>query len=297
MDNILLVDGNLLLFKSFYSTQFNNGHYQNSKGLDTRTIHRFFSTFLNAIDNYNIKYIFVAFDAHAKTKRAEKYELYKQGRTRPDPIIYEYKKHILNLLNKMKICWLEKAGDEADDLIASINSKFANLPNKHFFILSDDQDLLQLISKNTSIVYKNKTSKKLELKTLDNFSEFFDFSPKQIIDYKAIQGDSSDNLPGVKGIGKVGAIKLIQKYSSLENIFANLNQLSKIEQKKFIASKEIAFLCKELASLNLDINLDQIELEKLNSFSFDNQDVQTYLEYLELNTINKLAKKLAKKFN
>lgn len=292
MDNILLVDGNLLLFKSFYSTLFNKSEFKNSKGLDNRTIHRFFSTLLNVIDNYKIKYIFIAFDAHAQTKRSKIYAEYKHGRTRPDPIIYQYKKHITNLLDKMKIKWLEKAGDEADDLIASINSKFINLDNKNFLILSDDQDLLQLVSKNTSIVYKNQKSKKFELKTNDNFADFFGFSPKQIIDFKAINGDSSDNLPGVKGIGKVGATKLIQKYNSLENIFDHINELSKSEIEKFSQSKDIAFLCKQLATLKTDIKLSEIDLENLKEFNLFNLDVEAYLEYLELSSIAKLAKKL-----
>ncbi|MGL4343139.1 MAG: 5'-3' exonuclease [Metamycoplasmataceae bacterium] len=286
---ILLVDGNLLLFKSYYSTLFNKTEYQNSKNLDTRTIHRFMNTFLNVLNNLDINYCFVAFDAKGKTKRHLEYENYKTGRKRPDPIIYEYKKYIIELLEKMNIFWYEKEGAEADDLIGTISKQFQN-DDHEFIIFSDDQDMLQLIDKNISVLYKNKSTKNYELKTINNFFELHNINPKQIIDLKAISGDPSDNLPGINGVGKIGAIKLINQYGSLEEIYNNLDSLNDSLTKKFIESKDMAFLCKKIAKIDKNIDVAFLSIEDFKIKYIKNEDSINFLKYLELESLIKLMK-------
>ncbi|MGL5520078.1 MAG: 5'-3' exonuclease [Metamycoplasmataceae bacterium] len=283
-NKILLVDGNLLLFKSFYSVFLNKSEYKNSKGIDTRTIHRFLKSLLTVIKQLSTEFCFIAFDAHGDNKRKELYSEYKAGRSKPDPIIFEYKKYILKILDELNLFWFEKIGDEADDLIASIRDQLRG-ENNSFFIFSDDQDLLQLVDINTNVIKKNSKEKKYEEVNIENFSSIFDFEPIKIIDFKAISGDPSDNLPGIKGVGKVGATKLLKQYGTLENIYENVDSLSLDLKNKFIKNKEISFLCKKLATLNHNVDLNFIKINDLKiNHDYNDSSFKT-LEELELKNI------------
>ncbi|MGL4183879.1 MAG: 5'-3' exonuclease [Metamycoplasmataceae bacterium] len=283
-NKILLVDGNLLLFKSFYSVFLNKVEYKNSNGIDTRTIHRFFKSLLTVIKQLSIEFCFIAFDAHGDNKRKELYSEYKAGRTKPDPIIFEYKKYILKILDELNLFWFEKIGDEADDLIASIRDQLQG-ENNDFFVFSDDQDLLQLIDDNTRVVKKNSKEKKYEEINVDNFISIFDFDPIKIVDFKAISGDSSDNLPGIKGVGKMGAKKLLKEYNTLENIYENIDSLPLSLKNKFIENKEMSFLCKKLAKLNHNVDLSFIKINDLKiNHNYNDSSFKT-LEELELKNI------------
>lgn len=257
MSKFLLVDGNLLLFKSFYAAYAIN---KEPKNLPT---HFFFNSLLEAIKSQDATHVFVAFDAHAKTKRHEIYANYKAGRILPPPIIYEQKKIIIQILEAMNIKWLEKAGDEADDLIATIATKFGH--ENEIIIFSEDKDLLQLVNENISILVKDKKTKQFTLINNNNFFQNHGILPYQIPDYKGIAGDSSDNLKGVLGIGDKTAKELLNRYSTLESIYENLEELTLSKKEKFINSREEAFLCKSLATLN---KLVLIPFSK-NDLSFD----------------------------
>ena len=281
MKKILLIDGNLLLFRSFYAATVID---KNPSNLPT---HLFFKSMLEAIDNEKPHYLFVAFDAHAKTKRHEVFDQYKAGRQKPPEAIYQQKKLITQLLDLAKIKQFENPGDEADDLIATLTKQYVN--DHQIVIFSEDKDLLQLVQPNVEVLVKNKKDKKTYIKiNQTNFQDFYQINPQQIVDYKAIAGDMSDNLKGVKGIGDKTAISLINQFGSLENIYQNLDQLTKLQQDKFNHSKTDAFLCKSLAQLNCDVTLS-FNLEELK-FSYFNFLNDQFLNLLETNGLKNLHK-------
>ncbi|MGL5205879.1 MAG: 5'-3' exonuclease [Metamycoplasmataceae bacterium] len=287
-DKILLIDGNLLLFKSFFATLYSHHKLVTNIGINTSAVHTFFLSFIKVIETYKPTHCFVAFDAGEKTKRHEEYDDYKAGREKAPIEIFEQKKIILEILDAMKIMHMDMEGYEGDDLIASLAVKFSN--ENEILVWSDDQDLLQLIDNNVSVIVKDNKTKQFMIKDINNFRSLHGFEHYQIPDFKGISGDSSDNLPGIKGIGPKGAIDLLSRYGTLENIYQHIGELTPSQQEKFISSKEIAFMCKRLAKLemflNVDITLDELKIKNLN-----NEEVLNILSKYELNTIKRLLLK------
>ena len=282
MAKILLIDGNLLLFRTFYAA------YAINKEPGNLPIHLFFKSILDILGQEDPHYIFVAFDAHGRTKRHAIFQDYKAGRTSPPPLIYEQKKLILELLKLAKIQAWEQLGDEADDLIATLTRRYQE--DHEVVIFSEDKDLLQLVNDRVSVVIKNKQDKKTYLKIdQTNFQNNFFLEPQQIIDFKAIAGDPSDNLKGIKGIGNKTAISLIQKYGSLENIYQNLESLTASQQAKFLTDQDNAFLCKKLACLNTEVEIN-LKLEDLNFYfqNFANPAFLAKLKELNLNQLHRI---------
>ena len=156
----------------------------------------------------------------------------------------------------MKISFAALSGDESDDLIATLCIRYKN--DFIIDIFSEDKDLLQLIDNNVNIIMKNKDKNikdKYAKINMDNFYTIFNFYPKQILDYKSIAGDNSDNLPGITGIGPKQTIDLLQRYENIENIYLNIDQLTPKQQELFNKNKEQALLCKRLATLNTNVNM------------------------------------------
>ncbi|MGL6124996.1 MAG: 5'-3' exonuclease [Metamycoplasmataceae bacterium] len=287
-NKLLLVDGNLLLFKSFYATLYATNKLVTKDGIDTSAVHTFILSLIKVIETYKPTHCFIAFDAGRKTKRHDIYEDYKAGRIQAPIEIFEQKKIILEILDVMKITHMDMDGYEGDDLIASLATKFSN--KNQILVWSEDQDLLQLIDDNVSIIVKDNKSKQFMLKNIENFKSLHGFEHYQIPDFKGISGDSSDNLPGIKGIGPKGAIDLLNRYQTLENIYKNISELSPSQQEKFIASKDTAFMCKELAKLEMFLNI-KIELDELKMQPLINDDIDKILSKYELNTIKRVLEK------
>ncbi len=286
-NKILLVDGNLLLFKSFFATQ-HSSNFLTKQGIETNAINTFILSLIKVINTYSPTHCFIAFDAGKKTKRHDVYGEYKAGRSKAPIEIFEQKKVIIDILNAMNIFHMDMEGYEGDDLIASMTTKFSD--NNIILVWSDDQDLLQLIDNNVGVIVKDFKSKKFVVKDINNFKHHYGFEHYQIPDFKGISGDSSDNLPGIKGIGPKGAIDLLNKYQTLENIYNNLDKLTKNQQNKFIESKEIAFMCKELAKLELFLDI-KIQLEDFKITDLSNPKVDELLTKYELMTIKKILHK------
>ena len=211
----------------------------------------------------NTEYAFVAFDAGKKTFRHQQYEEYKGGRKPlPDelrvqiPLIKEY-------LDIIKVKRLESLDYEADDLIATVCEKFKNEFNE-VLVITGDKDLLQLVGGNVTVGLTKKGITELDLYTENNFYEKMGFFPNQVVEYKGICGDTSDNLPGVKGVGDKTTIKLLNEYQSIEGILDNLDKLTPKVRTLFNENKEMALKCRYLATLerNADINISLSDLEK-----------------------------------
>ena len=263
MKKIILVDGNNLLFRSYYATAYNGNFMNNSKGFPTNALFGFVNMINKIVAEENPVYMLVAFDK-GKTFRHEKYTEYKGGRGEtPD----ELKKQFpiaKELLTAMGIKYYEIDNYEADDIIGTFSHMCDNDPNYQGLIISSDKDLLQLIS--DEVEMKLLKSKDYIRYDKESFKEEWGIDPIKVIDLKALMGDTSDNIPGVKGIGEKTALKLLQTYSTLDGIYENIDNISGKLQEKLITDKENAYMSYDLATIYtkvpLEINLDDIKYKE-----------------------------------
>lgn len=263
MSKIALIDGNSLMFRSYYATAYTGNLMKTKDGMYTNALFGFCNMLTKLLED-NYEYVFVAFDAGKKTFRHQQFTEYKGTRKQlPDelrvqiPIIKEY----LDILNIKR---MEDFDFEADDLIASVSEKVKN-SNDEIYVITGDKDLLQLVSDNINVCLTKKGVGELDIYTISNFNEKMGFSPLQILDYKGLVGDTSDNLPGIKGVGEKTAIKLINQYGSLEGIYENIDELKGKTKELFISGREMATTCKYLATLRKDaeIPFDKEELKRV----------------------------------
>ncbi|HHW69118.1 MAG TPA: DNA polymerase I [Tenericutes bacterium] len=266
MKKIILVDGNNLLFRSYYATAYTGNMMKNSKGFPTNALFGFTNMINKIINEEQPSYMIVAFDK-GKTFRHDKYENYKDGRSEtPEELKIQFP-IAKEMLEYMGIKYYEIDNYEADDIIGTF-AKFCDIePDFIGTIVSSDKDLLQLISDDIDI----KLLKQKDYIRYDksSFVEQYGIEPINIIDLKALMGDASDNIPGVKGVGEKTALKLLQEYKTLDNIYSNIDKIPGKLKEKLIADKNNAYLSYELATIfkdvPLEINIDNTILKEKNS--------------------------------
>ena len=253
MKKIVLVDGNNLLFRSYYATAYTGNIMRNKEGFPTNGIYGFVNMINKIISEEKPEYMMVAFDI-GKTFRHEKYERYKDGRREtPDDLKVQFPV-AKKILTAMGIKYLECAGYEADDIIGTISLWCEKDPEYEALIVSSDKDLLQLISDETVVkLLKTKDYIWMDKKT---FNATYGFDPIHMIDLKALMGDASDNIPGVKGIGEKGAIKLVSEYKTIDNIYENIDKIKGATQIKLIDGREDAYYSKDLVTIYREVPLD-----------------------------------------
>lgn len=251
-----MVDGNNLLFRSYYATAYSGNFMKNSKGFPTNALFGFANMMNKIINEENPTNIIVAFDK-GKTFRHDKYDFYKGGRDEMPNELKEQFPKAKELLELMGIKYYEIDNYEADDIIGT----FADICDKKNYkglIISSDKDLLQLISANVGI--KLLKSKDYIRYNLDSFRKDYGIEPINIIDLKALMGDSSDNIPGVKGIGEKTALKLLHDFKDLKGVYDNLDKIKGATLKKLQIDKDNAFMSYEIATIYkkvpMDITLD-----------------------------------------
>ena len=253
LKKFLIIDGNSIMNRAFYglSPRVN----MTADGIHTNALYGFLNIYWMIINKYNPDYTMVAFDVHAKTFRHEMYDEYKGTRKgmpdelRPQMVI------IKDILKALNIPIIEKEGFEADDLLGTI-AKINTNNNIFTYILSGDKDSFQLISETTNIILPTTKMGKTEYTTYtcELLKESLNIQPYQVVDIKSLMGDSSDNIPGVKGIGEKTAYSLIDKYTTLDSIYSNIDSLDTTPKiiEKLIADKENAYLSYTLAKINCD---------------------------------------------
>ncbi|MFA5337448.1 MAG: 5'-3' exonuclease H3TH domain-containing protein, partial [Candidatus Omnitrophota bacterium] len=252
-DAIYLIDGTSICYRSFYAIRLSN-----SKGLPTGAVYGFYQTLKRIISKYNPVYIGICFDVSRKTFRQEKFKEYKIQRPPTPDDLKQQIPVIKKLINFLGITMIEKEGFEADDIIATISRK-AISENFPAVIVSSDKDMYQLLDNDKVKVYEPVND---ELLTEDSFKKEFGFAPRLIIDYLSLVGDSVDNVPGAKGIGKVGASKLIAEFGTVEKIFENIDGVSQKMKDVLLREKENIFLSKDLVTLrDCDIDLTWQDLK------------------------------------
>lgn len=262
-NRLLLIDGNSLTYKAFYALINQLNSFTNNDGLHTNAIYGFNNMLNVMLNDTQPTHVLVAFDAGKTTFRTEMYDDYKGGRDKTPEELIEQFEPIKELLRARGIKSYELPNYEADDIIGTL-ARQADNQGFYTTVVTGDHDLTQLCSDHTTIAISNKGVSGTINYDPDYVKAKLDITPHQIIDLKALQGDSSDNYPGVTGVGPKTALKLVHQFQSLENLYENIDQVrGKKLKEHLIEDKETAFLDRRLATINcaapIDIQLSDIE--------------------------------------
>lgn len=259
MKKIVLVDGNNLMFRAYYATAYTGKIMTNSKGFPTNALYGFVNMINKIIQEEKPEYMAVAFDI-GKTFRHDEYQDYKAGRSKtPDELKLQMPKS-REMLEHMGIKHLELEGYEADDIIGTLARMADEDPEWDALLVTSDHDYLQLITDVVNIkLLKQKGFVKYNPKT---FFEEYGITPPRVVDLKAIMGDSSDNIPGVKGIGEKGALKLLHEYETLDGIYEHINEIKGSTHEKLVNDKEQAYFSYKLATIDKNAPIE-VEFEDL----------------------------------
>lgn len=288
MKRAILIDGNNILFRSYYATAYSGRIMKNSKGFPTNALFGFVSMINKIINEEKPEYIVVAFDK-GKNFRHELYTNYKVGRIETPKDLLDQFPIAKQILEYLGIKHIEIDNYEADDIIGTF-AKMADEDKMYdATIISSDKDLLQLISSDVNVkLLKQKDYILMNEKT---FKEIYGIDPIRIIDLKSLEGDKSDNIPGVAGIGEKTALSLIQQYESLEKIYENIDSIPGKLKEKLINDKENAFFSKRLATIYKDIDLG-VKFEDLKIGKINEEKLYELYEELEFYSfIKKIQKK------
>ncbi|MDP2924215.1 MAG: DNA polymerase I [Candidatus Omnitrophota bacterium] len=255
-DTIYLVDGTSICYRSFFAIKLSN-----SKGFPTGAIYGFYQTLKKIINQYKPFYMGICFDVSRKTFRQDKFKAYKIQRPPLPDNLKSQIPIIKKLIGLLGIKLIEKQGYEADDIIASLCQK-ALKNNFSSVIVGSDKDMYQLLDNKKITVYDPARE---ELIDEEKFKKEFGFAPPLIIDYLSLVGDSVDNVPGAKGIGKVGASKLISEFGTIENVFKHTDELSAKVKEVLVREKENIILSRELVTLqycDLDVSWQDLKIKE-----------------------------------
>ena len=284
MKRLIIIDGNAIVHRSYHALP----PLKTKKGELVNAIYGFLLAFFKAVKDFNPDYIVATFDLPAPTFRHKKYKLYKANREKAPDDLYTQIPKIKDILKEFGVEIFEKKGFEADDLIGTI-SKLAPRKQIHprieSIILTGDLDALQLVNKNTKVNALRKGVKDTVLYDEEGVKERYDgLIPNQLVDYKALRGDPSDNIPGVNGIGEKTAISLIKEYGSLDNVYKNVSKVKGSVKDKLIGCKEQAYVSQMLARINQDVSID-FDLEKCAWKGYNKDKVTKVLERYEFRTL------------
>ena len=281
MKKIILVDGNNLLFRSFYATAYQGVIMKNSKGFPTNALYGFINMMNKIIKDENPSYIMVAFDK-GKTFRHDKYDEYKAGRAEmPDELKVQFPK-AKEVLDTMGIKHFEIDNYEADDIIGTLAKMVDEEDEFIATIVSSDKDLLQLISDEVTVKLLKQSGH--IMMDREEFRRTYQVEPARMVDLKALMGDASDHIPGVKGIGEKTAINLLSKYETLDNLYANIDSVTGKTKEKLIADKDNAYMSYDLATIYKEVPLN-FTLESCKYNGIDKNRLATMLEELEFHSL------------
>ena len=276
MEKLVLIDGNSIMNRAFYGIM-SNKMLTSEDGKCTNAIYGFLAMLFRILEEVKPEYIAVAFDVKGPTKRHEMYEGYKASRKGMPNELAEQMPIMKEVLNAMNIEIVEKQGYEGDDILGTLAKKFEK-KNLQVLILSGDRDTFQLASDKIIIQIPRTKVGKTEIEYFDEkkVEEVYGLKPKQLIEVKALQGDTSDDIPGVPGIGEKTALSLIKKYKTIENLYKMIEEdkddLRGKQRENLIENKELAFLSKKLGTIDTKVPLDE-DLEKIRIKEWDKEKV------------------------
>lgn len=278
MKKFLLIDGHSILNRAFYGVPL----FANTEGVHTNAVFGFLNMMFKMIDDEQPSYMAVAFDVHQPTFRHEMFKEYKGTRKPMLPELREQVPLIKELLQKMNITIMELPGYEADDILGTM-SKRGEKNGFEVCVYSGDRDLLQLATENVTVcIPKTKKGQTtVERYKPEQVQELYHVTPKKFIDVKALMGDSSDNIPGVPGIGEKGAVNIISEFGSIENAYENADKISNTRNRKALVEHyDIAQMSKKLATINTEspVNVKPLECVMENIYTEEALDLVKKLE-------------------
>ncbi|MCR5034189.1 MAG: DNA polymerase I [Clostridia bacterium] len=257
MKRIALIDGNSLINRAYYAMR---NPMITKEGIYTHGIFGFINMMDKIIRDYGPEYMAIAFDLKAPTFRHEEYDEYKAGRRKMPPELAMEIPILKDILDAMNIRRVELEGYEADDIIGTL-ARMSEAEGLEPFVFTGDKDQLQLATDVTKIVYTKRGVSDFDIFDHDAFCEEYGFTPLQFIDYKGLAGDSSDNIPGIPGVGGKTATKLIQEFGSVEDIIAHVDDIKPAGlQTKVADNVQQAMMSKRLATIMTQVPLD-LEVE------------------------------------
>ncbi|NLB41309.1 MAG: DNA polymerase I, partial [Clostridiales bacterium] len=276
----MVIDGNSLLHRAFYAIPV----LSNKKGVFTNAVYGFMNMFLKVIQDYEPDSLAVAFDRKAPTFRHLAYEDYKGTRQKaPEELVPQFEL-IREMLQLMGIPIYELDGYEADDILGTVAKSCGNKDN-HVLLVTGDKDALQLISDYTEVLLTKKGISVVQRYDENELAEEYGLTPKQFIDMKGLMGDTSDNIPGVPGIGPKTAIKLLKEYDTLENVLENTENVKGNKLKENLTIyRQHALLSKDLATIYCDVPIDCSILSQPLEIT-TTPELKEFLMDLELNTL------------
>ena len=275
MKKLYLVDISSLFFRSYYAISL---HMKNEKGEPTNALYGVFKMLHKLMRDKSPDYLVSCFDTKEASFRKKMYPEYKANREAMPEDLQQQVPYLKIMMDVLKIPYIEKPGFEADDIIGTLT--FQGRKHKlNTYIISGDKDFAQLVDKNTFLY---DTMKDIIYNT-EEVKNKWGVLPEQMLDYLSLIGDSSDNIPGVRGIGPKGAVTLLEKYKTLDKIYKNVDDITGSAQKKLTDGKEMAYLSKKLISLetNMNIDLPLKEAAIQHPHQFSEQDQKQLKEFLE----------------
>ncbi|MDO8658106.1 MAG: 5'-3' exonuclease H3TH domain-containing protein [Candidatus Levybacteria bacterium] len=292
MSKLVLIDGNAILHRAFHALP----PLTSTDGQQANAVYGFFSMFLRIIDETKPDYIVTCFDRPKPTFRKELYVEYQAHRPKMDDNLVPQIGIVHEVLEKMKVQIFELDGYEADDVIGTLAKQACQVQSSKFkvqsletIIVSGDRDLLQLVNSHVKMLSPVTGITNMLLFDEEKVEEKYSIKPKQIIDYKALIGDASDNYPGVLGVGPKTAVGLLKEYETLENIYKNLDSIKQKNENlavKLKSGEDQAEMAKKLATIVTDVPVD-FDLEKCAVSGFDMDGLKKSFEELGFKSLIK----------
>lgn len=252
-NKVMLVDGMALLFRAYYATAMSGYYMINSKGVPTNGIYGFVKHLFTAINTYKPSHVVCCWDMGSKTYRNELYPSYKGNREQPPEQLIPQFDLVKEVAKALNIPNVGLAGYEADDCIGTLTQQYKE--DAEVMILTGDQDILQLLEENVYVILLKKGYGNYEMYKEEIFIEEKGITPKQLIDLKALMGDSSDNYPGVRGIGEKTGLNLLKRFHSIEGILNNLQSLTKAQRTKIEQDLDMLHLSRKLAKIHCEVQV------------------------------------------
>lgn len=278
---LLLVDGMAILFRAYFATAYAGGVRRTSGGIPVNGVHGFVRYFMDAVNTFNPTHVICCWDLGSRTFRTEQFAGYKANRPEaPEDLIPQFGL-VKEVVASFGVPNVGLDGFEADDCLGTLAKLHGR--DHEVFVLTGDHDMLQLVDERISVVIMKKGHGNYKVYTLETLLEERGLTPEQVIDVKGLMGDTSDNYPGVRGIGEKTAHKLIQEHGSIDGLLANLDALSASLRGKIEADLEMLHLSRELARIRCDVPIE-LHLDDC-CWSVDRTAVMRKFEELEFRNL------------
>ena len=279
MKRLVIIDGKSVFYRGYYAM----GALSLFDGTPTGGVYGFAAIAMEIVKKLNPTKVVVAWDSKTSvSKRRAIYPEYKAGRVKPGEDFYTQIPLLEELIHDLGWNFVEIDNYEADDIIGTLSREADEAGDWETYIISSDLDMLQIVDDNTHMWRILKGFSNIEQIDVAEFETKYGIKKAQFLDLKSLKGDASDNIPGVPGIGEKTAVKLLNDYGTLDNIYNNIEQITGSLRGKLEAGKDSAYLSKRLAKIMFDAPVD---LDKLPEFSFDREKVISGLKKLEFNSL------------